>query len=77
MQMRWSPLQHVAPGQCRGDDTASAERVITSTSQEVEEQYELYDFYQPKQMVVIPPGQISRAFIRRWEGSGRAKSQRR
>ncbi|MCP5406971.1 MAG: HAD-IIB family hydrolase [Chromatiaceae bacterium] len=35
---------------------ASAERVITSTSQEVEEQYELYDFYQPKQMVVIPPG---------------------
>jgi len=35
---------------------ASAERVITSTSQEIEEQYELYDFYQPKQMVVIPPG---------------------
>ncbi len=35
---------------------ASAERVITSTSQEIEEQYELYDFYQPKQMRVIPPG---------------------
>ncbi|MCB1750899.1 MAG: HAD-IIB family hydrolase [Gammaproteobacteria bacterium] len=35
---------------------ASAERVITSTSQEIEEQYGLYDFYQPKQMVVIPPG---------------------
>ena len=35
---------------------ASAERVITSTSQEIEEQYELYDYYQPKQMVVIPPG---------------------
>jgi len=35
---------------------ASAERVITSTSQEIEEQYEMYDFYQPKQMVVIPPG---------------------
>ncbi len=35
---------------------AAAERVITSTSQEIEEQYELYDFYQPKQMVVIPPG---------------------
>lgn len=35
---------------------ASAERVITSTNQEIEEQYELYDFYQPNQMWVIPPG---------------------
>ncbi|MBF0470914.1 MAG: HAD-IIB family hydrolase [Gammaproteobacteria bacterium] len=35
---------------------SSAERVITSTRQEIEEQYELYDYYQPKQMQVIPPG---------------------
>jgi sucrose-phosphate synthase len=35
---------------------ASAERVITSTHQEIDEQYELYDFYQPDQMQVIPPG---------------------
>ncbi len=35
---------------------ASAERVITSTFQEIEEQYELYDHYQPGQMRVIPPG---------------------
>lgn len=35
---------------------ASAERVITSTHQEIEEQYELYDFYQPEQMRVVPPG---------------------
>ena len=35
---------------------ASAERVITSTAQEVEEQYGLYDYYQPEQMQVIPPG---------------------
>ncbi|MFO7577580.1 MAG: HAD family hydrolase [Pelovirga sp.] len=35
---------------------ATAERVITSTAQEIEEQYELYDYYQPKQMRVIPPG---------------------
>ncbi|MDG4812706.1 HAD-IIB family hydrolase [Hydrogenovibrio sp. 3SP14C1] len=35
---------------------ASAERVITSTHQEIEEQYELYDFYQPEQMRVLPPG---------------------
>ncbi len=35
---------------------ASAERVITSTHQEIEEQYELYDHYQPDHMRVIPPG---------------------
>ncbi|HQU16109.1 MAG: HAD family hydrolase [Chromatiales bacterium 21-64-14] len=35
-------------------DTAS--RVIASTHQEVEEQYSLYDNYQPGRMVVIPPG---------------------
>jgi sucrose-phosphate synthase len=35
---------------------ATAERVITSTSQEIEEQYGLYDHYQPEQMRVIPPG---------------------
>ncbi len=35
---------------------ASAERVITSTYQEIEEQYELYDHYQPEQMRVVPPG---------------------
>jgi len=35
---------------------ATAERVITSTNQEIEEQYEIYDFYQPEQMRVIPPG---------------------
>ncbi len=35
---------------------AVAERVITSTHQEIQEQYELYDHYQPEQMRVIPPG---------------------
>ncbi len=35
---------------------ASADRVITSTHQEIEEQYELYDHYQPGNMRVIPPG---------------------
>lgn len=33
-----------------------AERIITSTQQEVEQQYGLYDFYQPERMRVIPPG---------------------
>lgn len=35
---------------------ATAERVITSTHQEIEEQYEIYDFYQPEVMRVLPPG---------------------
>ncbi len=35
---------------------ASADRVITSTHQEIEEQYEFYDCYQPDRMRVIPPG---------------------
>ncbi len=35
---------------------ASADRVITSTHQEIEEQYELYDHYQPGHMRVVPPG---------------------
>jgi len=35
---------------------ATAERVITSTHQEIEEQYEIYDFYHPEQMRVVPPG---------------------
>ena len=35
---------------------ATAERVITSTHQEITEQYELYDHYQPEQMRVVPPG---------------------
>ena len=35
---------------------ATAERVVTSTRQEIESQYERYDYYQPEQMRVIPPG---------------------
>ena len=35
---------------------AAAERVITSTRQEIEQQYGLYDFYQPERMRVVPPG---------------------
>ena len=35
---------------------ATAERVIASTHQEIEQQYGLYDHYQPEQMRVVPPG---------------------
>lgn len=34
----------------------TASMVVTSTSQEVEQQYELYDHYVPARMEVIPPG---------------------
>ncbi|QSX33060.1 glycosyltransferase [Shewanella avicenniae] len=35
---------------------ANASLVITSTWQEIESQYELYDYYSPESMRVIPPG---------------------
>jgi len=35
---------------------ATAERVITSTSQEIHSQYAQYDYYNPDQMRMIPPG---------------------
>ncbi|MEJ2201058.1 MAG: glycosyltransferase [Desulfuromonadaceae bacterium] len=41
---------------------ATAERVITSTHQEIEQQYGLYDHYQPDQMHIIPPGTDLRQF---------------
>lgn len=41
---------------------ATAERVITSTHDEIEEQYGLYDHYQPEQMRVVPPGTNLRQF---------------
>src|SRR5690606_10274170 len=34
----------------------TASLIVTSTQQEVEEQYELYDQYVPDRMEVIPPG---------------------
>ena len=34
----------------------NANLVITSTNQEVEEQYEIYENYHPRRMMVIPPG---------------------
>ncbi|QDU78363.1 Mannosylfructose-phosphate synthase [Polystyrenella longa] len=34
----------------------TASMVVTSTNQEVEQQYQMYDHYQPERMEVIPPG---------------------
>lgn len=38
------------------DTLASAVRIITSTNQEINEQYAQYDYYTPLQMRVVPPG---------------------
>ena len=35
---------------------AAAELVVVSTANEIEEQYGIYDHYQPEQMRVVPPG---------------------
>lgn len=35
---------------------ANAELVVASSQQEIDEQYELYDYYQQQDMTVIPPG---------------------
>jgi len=40
----------------------TAAMVVTSTNQEVSQQYELYDHYQPDRMEVIPPGVDLSAF---------------
>ncbi len=42
---------------------ASADLVIASTNQEIEEQYRLYDHYRPQHMVVIPPGLDTHRFF--------------
>lgn len=38
------------------DTLSNADLVITSTHNEIEDQYELYDYYTPEKMAVIPPG---------------------
>lgn len=38
------------------DILANADLVVTSTNHEIEEQYGLYNYYNPDTMVVIPPG---------------------
>ncbi len=47
-----------------------ADCVITSTHQEVDDQYGLYDYYQPDQMRVVPPGTDLEMFTPPQEGVG-------
>lgn len=47
---------------------ANADLVITSTKNEIEEQYELYNYYDPSRMQVIPPGTNLQQFYPPAEG---------
>lgn len=47
---------------------ANADLVITSTKNEIEEQYELYNYYDPSRMEVIPPGTNLQQFYPPIEG---------
>ena len=53
---------------------ANADLVIASTTNEIEEQYGLYDYYDPDCMVVIPPGTNLKQFYPPGEGENIAFS---
>ncbi len=55
---------------------AVARMVIASTANEVEEQYGMYDHYQPRQMEVIPPGTDLKRFFPAQGGERRGKVYR-
>lgn len=56
------------------DTLSSAQKVITSTHQEINEQYAQYDYYEPQQMQVIPPGTDMTKFYPPWVMNGKALS---
>jgi sucrose-phosphate synthase len=53
IEMRYNMSRRI---EAEEDILGAAELVITSTNQEIEQQYGLYDHYQPDKMQVIPPG---------------------
>jgi sucrose-phosphate synthase len=53
IEQRYNMLQRISAEE---DTLSNANLVITSTNNEIEDQYELYDCYTPEKMVVIPPG---------------------
>jgi sucrose-phosphate synthase len=53
IEERYHMLQRISAEE---DTLSTTELVITSTHNEIEDQYELYDYYTPEKMAVIPPG---------------------
>jgi sucrose-phosphate synthase len=67
IEQRYHMLQRISAEE---DTLSNADLVITSTYNEVEDQYELYDCYTPEKMVIIPPGTDLQQFHPPKEGSG-------
>jgi sucrose-phosphate synthase len=53
IEQRYNMLQRISAEE---DTLSNADLVITSTNNEIEDQYKLYDCYTPDKMAVIPPG---------------------
>jgi sucrose-phosphate synthase len=53
IEERYHMLQRISAEE---DTLSNADLVITSTRNEIEDQYELYDYYTPEKMAIIPPG---------------------
>ncbi|MDX2255871.1 MAG: HAD-IIB family hydrolase [Pseudanabaenaceae cyanobacterium bins.39] len=53
IEERYHMLQRIGAEE---DTLSNADLVITSTRNEIEDQYELYDYYTPEKMAIIPPG---------------------
>ncbi len=53
IEERYHMLQRISAEE---NTLSTAELVITSTFNEIEDQYKLYDYYTPEKMAVIPPG---------------------
>lgn len=66
IEQRYHMLQRISAEE---DTLSNANLVITSTNNEIEDQYELYDCYTPEKMVVIPPGTDLEQFHPFLEGS--------
>jgi sucrose-phosphate synthase len=65
IEQRYHMLQRI---NAEEDTLSNADLVITSTHNEIEDQYELYDYYTPEKMVVIPPGTDLEQFYPPTEG---------
>jgi len=53
IEMRYNMSRRV---EAEEDILGTADRVVASTHNEIDDQYALYDYYQPEKMRVIPPG---------------------
>jgi sucrose-phosphate synthase len=53
IEQRYSMLRRIGAEE---DTLNNADLVITSTRNEIEDQYELYDCYNPEKMAIVPPG---------------------